>query len=184
MSGLGDRRGPCNFALRQHRIILVRRLRSQNFRQIGQKPQAILSVLARIFGRYDGLLCKQDACLELCGVASNKTPACSSADALQVSRTKRRGREADGTGHGTAQRGTGAGRAGCGNEKNQAGRPLPLPIFHPSEARGGPGEKYYNFIGSDSFCQRRIPPISPFAALRFLDDMPKAGILQSAGALC
>ena len=169
MSGLGDRRGPCNFALRQHRIILVRRLRSQNFRQIGQKPQAILSVLARIFGRYDGLLCKQDACL---------------ADALQVSRTKRRGREADGTGHGTAQRGTGAGRAGCGNEKNQAGRPLPLPIFHPPEARGGPGEKYYNFIGSDSFCQRRIPPISPFAALRFLDDMPKAGILQSAGALC
>ena len=57
--------------LRQHRIILVRRLRSQNCRQIGQKPQAILSVLARIFGRYDGLLCKQDACLELCGVALN-----------------------------------------------------------------------------------------------------------------
>ena len=35
--------------LRQHRIILVRRLRSQNFRQIGQKPQAILYVYYRGF---------------------------------------------------------------------------------------------------------------------------------------
>ena len=69
--------------LRQHRTILVRRLRSQNLRQIGQKPQAILSVLPRIFGRYDGTLCKQDACHELCGVAltpcsrrGNRAPVC------------------------------------------------------------------------------------------------------------
>ncbi len=39
--------------LGQHRIILARRFRSQNFRQIGKKPQAILGVLSRIFGRYD-----------------------------------------------------------------------------------------------------------------------------------
>ena len=57
--------------LRQYRIILVRRLRSQNFRQIVQKPQGILGVLPRFFGQYGETLCKQDVCHELCGVALN-----------------------------------------------------------------------------------------------------------------
>ena len=44
LTSCSPRTAPGNDALsdlRHHRIILVRRLRSQNYRQIGQNPQAI-----------------------------------------------------------------------------------------------------------------------------------------------
>ena len=42
------------------------------FRQIGQKAQAIPGVLSSIFGRYGGIIGKQDAWLRLCGGALRK----------------------------------------------------------------------------------------------------------------
>ena len=76
-----------NEQLGQHRTIRVHRLRSQNFRQMAQNfaghadawshcPCEAGSVSGgfpfepdRNFGTYDEQFCKQDACVELCGVA-------------------------------------------------------------------------------------------------------------------
>ena len=58
--------------LRQHRIIAVRRLRSQKFRQMAQNFEGHADAWSRNYGTYDEHLCKQDACIELCGVALEK----------------------------------------------------------------------------------------------------------------
>ena len=55
--------------LRQYRIILVRGLRSQIFRQNVQIISVHTDVWILIFGQSDGIICKQGVHHELCGVA-------------------------------------------------------------------------------------------------------------------
>ncbi|MEE0675195.1 MAG: hypothetical protein UCN61_04960, partial [Ruminococcus sp.] len=54
---------------RQYRIILVRGLRSQIFRQNVQIISVHTDVWILIFGQSDGIICKQGVRHELCGVA-------------------------------------------------------------------------------------------------------------------
>ena len=54
---------------RQYRIILVRGLRSQIFRQNVQIISVHTDVWILIFGQSDGIICKQGVRRELCGVA-------------------------------------------------------------------------------------------------------------------
>ena len=55
--------------LRQYRIIPVRGLRSQIFRQNVQIISVHTDVWILIFGQSDGIICKQGVRRELCGVA-------------------------------------------------------------------------------------------------------------------
>lgn len=55
--------------LRQYRIILVCGLRSKIFRQVGQIISSHTAVWGLIFGQADGIIFKQGARHELCGVA-------------------------------------------------------------------------------------------------------------------
>ena len=57
---------------RLYRINSVRRLRRQIFRQIVQKFRRLTDVSQEISVRYDGIICKQDVCAYLCGIAFTK----------------------------------------------------------------------------------------------------------------